>query len=141
MRYCRRMVGFRTSPPCRTVRNLRLVALFAWSSALVVLSLGPEVRAPAGLQVWDKFSHFAAYAVLALLLLRTLLIWQEISPRLRLITWLACMAYGLLLEALQWLMAAGRQWESGDLLANGCGALAVCVLFRHVCVRASIHGP
>jgi len=134
------MAGFNPSPSSRSIRNLRLFALLAWSAGLAGLSLAPDVQAPAGLQLWDKLNHFFAYAVLALLLLRLLLLGYEFPARLEFFAWLACFAYGLLLETLQGLMRVGRVWELGDLLANGCGALVACVLFRHVRMRPSNHG-
>ncbi len=140
MRYCLFMSRLIASPSDRSIRNLCFAALLAWSLGLAVLSLAPEVQVPGGLQGGDKLSHVAGYAVLALLLLRCRTLFFENSVRLRFCAWLACFAYGLLLEALQWLMAAGRTWELGDLLANGCGALVGCVLFRHGRIRSSTHG-
>jgi VanZ family protein len=133
------MADFSTTPPTPVVYYLRLLALLAWVTVLALLSLSPSVRAPVGLQLWDKLNHFIAYAVLAWLCLRMLGARQQVSARLKLVVWLLCMAYGLLLEVLQWLMALGRSWEAGDLLANGCGALAICVLFRHSRPRSLHH--
>lgn len=142
MRYCRRMIFCSStrqpSLPSRPVRILRLFTLLLWAFALAFLSLVPEVEAPAGLQLWDKFNHFAAYAVLTLLLIRTLSAWRSHSDRLLTVAWLACAAYGMLIEGLQWAMGVGRQWEFGDLLANALGALAACVVFRLISVRSSV---
>ena len=142
MRYCPLMATRNSSQssavPGRSVRILRLFTLLLWAFALAFLSLVPEVEAPAGLQLWDKFNHFAAYAVLTLLLIRTLPAWRSHSDRLLMVAWLACAAYGLLIEGLQWAMRVGRQCEFGDLLANALGTLAVCVVFRLSRVRSSV---
>ena len=106
-----------------------MASLLLWAGALAYFSLTPEVAAPAGVKLWDKFSHFAAYAVLALLLVRVVTCRWVPSLRWLAISWLLCSAYGLLLEILQWGMALGRCFEAGDLLANGLGALAGCALF------------
>jgi len=117
--------------------RVRLALLLMWASALALLSLASDVKTPSGLLGWDKFNHFAAYAVLALLLIRFLAASDKTSIRWLVVSWLACAAYGLLLESLQWLMGIGRQWELGDLLANALGALSACVIFRHIAGRIS----
>jgi VanZ family protein len=109
--------------------TLRLVALLAWAAIIALLSLSANVKEPSGVFGWDKFNHFAAYALLSLLLIRTLQARHRPSAQLLAISWLICVVYGLLLEGLQWFMAAGRQAEAGDLLANALGALVVCVVF------------
>ena len=119
----------------RLARLLLLMALLLWTLALTFLSLSPHVNAPAGMQFSDKFNHFVAYAVLTLLLIWTLSVWRSHSGRLLTVAWLTCTAFGALLEGLQWAMGVGRQWEFGDLLANTLGALAACVLFRHIARR------
>lgn len=121
----------------RIIFWLRLTALAIWAFALAFFSLTPDIKTPSGPLSWDKFNHFAAYAVLALLLIRTLTVKCNVSIRLLGASWLACAVYGLLLEGLQWVMEAGRQWEVADLLANGLGALAACVIFRHIARRFS----
>jgi len=119
------------------MRYLRSTALLLWATALAYLSLAPDVKAPPGALGWDKLNHFAAYAVLALLLMRVLLARRKATIRLLVIAWAACAAYGALLEGLQWLMGIGRQWEVGDLLANGLGALVSCVVFCLIAGRCS----
>ncbi len=114
------------TPRCCVRRDL---PLFLWAGALAYLSLVPEVKVPGGIQPWDKFSHFAAYAVLAVLLARALACRRKLSIRLLTLVLLACCGYGLLLEGLQWAMAVGRMFETGDLLANGLGALGGCAVF------------
>lgn len=121
----------------RNVFWLRLTALAIWAFVLAFFSLTPDIKTPSGPLNWDKFNHFAAYAVLTLLLIRTLTARGNVSIRLLGVSWLACAVYGLLLESLQWVMAAGRQWEVADLLANGLGALVACVIFRHAVGRFS----
>ena len=116
---------------------LRLGALLLWAAALVYLSLAPNVTVPSAAFGWDKLNHAAAYAVLAGLLILTLLARQAASTRLLAGAWAACFAYGLLLEGLQELMGLGRTFEWGDLLANGLGALATCVVFCLIAGRSS----
>ncbi len=130
-------VPFSVQSP-RTTFRLRLSALLIWASALAYLSLAPGVDAPAGLQLWDKFNHFVAYALLSGLLLRVLAIRHGMSFRILTLAWLVCAGFGLFLEGMQWLMGIGRQCEMGDLLANALGAMAACVLFRHAGMKSSI---
>lgn len=142
MRYCPRMVTCNSprprANPSRSVRIISLVALLTWLCALAYLSLTPDVKSPAGLKIWDKFSHFAAYSVLTVLLIRALFAWRGRFARLPIVAWLASFGCGLLLEGLQWLTGLGRQWEWGDLLANALGALTVCVVFCLMRVRSSL---
>ena len=119
--------------------TLRLVALLAWAAIIALLSLSANVKVPSGVFGWDKFNHFAAYALLSLLLIRTLQARRHPSDQLLTVSWLVCVVYGLLLEGLQWFMQAGRQAEVGDLLANALGALAACVAFRHFSGRLFKH--
>lgn len=123
---------------CLSTRALRLAALLLWAAALVYLSLNPDVKAPSGALGWDKLNHFAAYAVLAVLLIRALLAWRAVTIRLLAVVWASCVAYGALIEGLQWLMALGRTWEWGDMLANALGALVMCVVFRLALRRFSL---
>jgi VanZ family protein len=106
---------------------------------MACLSLVPASTIPSALPAWDKFNHFAGYAVLAWLLLWTIKAWHALSLPLLAGAWIACNGYGLLLEILQGLMTSGRQFEGGDLLANALGALMACVLFRHINERLSSH--
>jgi VanZ family protein len=119
--------------------TLRLVALLAWAAIIALLSLSANVKVPSGVFGWDKFNHFAAYALLSLLLIHTLQARRRPSAQLLAVSWLICVVYGLLLEGLQWFMEAGRQAEAGDLLANALGALAACVVFRHFSGRLFKH--
>lgn len=135
MRYFAGMSGLAPRPDA-AARFLRLAALLLWASALLYFSLSAAIRPPSGLLGWDKLNHFAAYAVLALLLIRVLTTCRPPTLRLLTVVWVACFAYGLVIEGLQWAMGVGRQFESGDLLANGLGAL-VCVIFCLVLGRFS----
>lgn len=116
--------------------TIRLVALLAWAAIIAWLSLSANVKVPSGVFGWDKFNHFAAYALLSLLLIHTLQPRRHPLAHLLAVSWLICVVYGLLLEGLQWFMEAGRRAEAGDLLANALGALAACVVFRHFSRRS-----
>ena len=140
MRYCPGMADRKTAPPFQRVTfTLRLAALLAWAAAIAWLSLAAEVKAPSGILGWDKLNHFAAYALLTLLLVHTLRASCTPPAHLLVISWLICCSWGLMLEGLQWYMGAGRLWEAGDLLANALGALAACVLFRQIRGRSCQH--
>jgi len=137
MRYCPVMSADDTTPALKRLPfTLRLVALLAWVVIIAWLSLSANVKVPPGVFGWDKFNHFAAYALLSLLLIHTLQARRHPSARLLAVSWLICVVYGLLLEGLQWMMKTGRQAEAGDLLANALGALAACVVFRHFLGRS-----
>ena len=140
MRYCPVMTAHNTSPSLnRLPYPFRLAALLAWAASIALLSLAANVNVPSGVLGWDKFNHFAAYALLALLLIRTLQARRHPPARLLVVSWLICIGYGLLLEGLQWFMEAGRRGEAGDLLANALGALATCVVFRQFTGRSFQH--
>lgn len=133
MRYCAPMAVCSRAPSDsrhRPVpRSLRLLALTGWAGTLAYFSLAAGVKVPGEFMGWDKLNHFAAYAILVLLLAWTMTAWFRGSCRLLVVAWGLAVAYGLLLESLQWLMASGRQWETGDLLANALGAFSGCVVF------------
>ena len=75
---------------CLSTRALRLAVLLLWAAALAYLSLAPDVKAPSGALGWDKLNHFAAYAVLAVLLIRALLAWRAVTIRLLAVVWASC---------------------------------------------------
>ncbi len=94
-----------------------------WAAAILTFSVTPDL--PGRDVVPDKVAHVAAYAVLGLLLRWAL---PASSPGLpAVVTVLAVVAYGALLEGLQGLLP-WRQAEWWDLGADTLGALVGVIL-------------
>jgi VanZ family protein len=95
-----------------------------WICLFVVTHL-PPTRLPKT-RISDKFSHFAAYAVLAALLIWSL---RQLGCSLRAAAWSAiaiCLAYGAIDEYLQ--IYVGRICSLRDWLADVTGAVAVAAV-------------
>lgn len=94
-------------------RRLWTVAAIAAAVAIAVGSLTPGNEMPQNLP-WDKFNHFAGYAVMALLTgmagLRGLPGWGVVS------------IYGIVLEFAQGAVPGRLGADPADMLANALGA-------------------
>jgi len=111
--------------------------LICYLVLLTTLSLMPSPPEPPGVFEWDKMQHASAYAVLATLYYASLPVRFAPFRRLVLAAALAWMT-GALLELLQGVLASGRCFEAGDLVANLVGALAGTCFTS--CCAALIHG-
>lgn len=96
-----------------------------WAAAMLVLTLTPAKEMPRTptweLLSFDTAAHAGVFAVLAALAG----LWALQPPRLRHpARWvlLGCIAFGALIEVLQYIMAVGRHAEWSDLLSDAIGA-------------------
>ena len=106
----------------------------SWAIVILILSLLP----PGAFEIFnwnflsrDKLLHTLAYSVLSFLLYDTLLASIRINySKLHLIAKasILCIAYGILMECLQFLENLGRIFDTGDIIANafGTGVGIVC---------------
>jgi VanZ family protein len=110
-----------------------------WAVAIYVLSLvslepvEPLART-FSLPFADKAGHFAAYAVLSLLIVRG---WhREKMPPIGLhgFVWLLCTVFGIMVEIQQGLTPA-RSFEGWDMAANSVGALLGQVMWHLMMLR------
>ncbi len=105
-------------PPARAAWLLPGV----WAAVILVFSLTPAL--PGSDLIPDKVVHFAAYAVLALLLRRALRASAVGAPAVAAV--LAAVAYGALIEAIQSLLP-WRRAEWWDLGADALGAVLAVI--------------
>jgi VanZ family protein len=110
-----------------------LLALLVGIVSYLALTPNP----PAGVDFgWDKLNHALAFAALAF----TAHLGYPSSRRTRLLWLIALLAFGGLIELLQWFVP-GRSSEWGDLLADSigiaCGALIAAWLLRAISTLAS----
>jgi len=94
-------------------RPVRFTLFAAACAAVLWVTLIPADEVPQT-GIWDKFEHFIAYAVLALLGA-----WALQKGLVRLAIGLILMGVGV--EVLQTLMHVGRQGDIRDALANSLG--------------------
>jgi VanZ family protein len=107
-------------------RRLWAVAAVAGAVAIAIGSLTPGDEMPQSLP-WDKFNHFAGYAVLALLTglagVRAMLAWGMVS------------AYGVVIEFAQIAVPGRLGADPADMLANALGTalgLVALIMARRV---------
>ena len=87
-----------------------------WSSLTPTENLGVIAT------VWDKLTHTVGYA-----LLTTVLLLAQVRPRPA-VTALGLIAFSALIEVLQ-ALTGYRLGEVSDLVANGFGILAACLVY------------
>lgn len=110
----------------------RLLLLLAWGLCLLWLSLTPAPPQPPGIFGWDKLQHVAAIGVLSLLAGWSLATLPRISCRAWGIAAIFSIAFGGLIEILQWAFTDSRSAEIGDILADATGAGIVYLLTKAV---------
>ncbi|MEY3051738.1 MAG: hypothetical protein RLY31_1523 [Bacteroidota bacterium] len=99
------------------------------AATIGVLSLNKSAPVP---QEWvpkDKVNHMLAYAGLAWLAFRALSVIQQTKRNHFLITFVAVVAYGMLMEFLQGLLPY-RRFEWLDMAANLAGVILAYLGFR-----------
>lgn len=108
----------------------------AWALLIALLSLMPGSDMPKAswlnIPYADKIAHAAFYFILSLLLLANLNNHVKTYRHLWLWPLLATLAYGGLMEWLQYLLQTGRQAEWADMAANISGALMGIVLYPFI---------
>jgi VanZ family protein len=123
----------------RKCLKLRCVTLALWAFFILTFSLLPRLPEVPGPFSIDKFSHAIAYAGFAFFLARVLHQWRGGRFASNWQIWLLTMAFGGLVELLQFGMNIGRSAEWLDFFANGFGAWMACVLMRHTRLRRLVH--
>ncbi|MFD1467308.1 VanZ family protein [Hymenobacter caeli] len=121
-----------TAPPGR--RPYAALPLF-WTGVILVLTLTPAVDMPATpawkLLSFDTAAHAGVFAVLAALSwfsLRRQRRWPALARRAGAVVLAGCVAFGALIEVLQYVMHQGRHAEWSDLLSDSIGAVLVLAL-------------
>ena len=113
---------------------LRLALPALWAVIILWLSLTSSPPQLPGVFGWDKLLHAGAYGLLSVLIAQTLFF---LSNSIKHIWWQASfssVAYGGLLEILQFFSQTGRVAEWWDLFADAVGALLCSVIFC-LCVK------
>jgi len=109
--------------------RLWLAGCTGWALLVLWLSLIPHPpRFSMPLLSWDKFQHAGAYALLTLLAGKSAV---PLRPGRRgnwLLAGSCVLAFGALIEGLQFLTGEGRTADFRDILANATGILAACLL-------------
>lgn len=99
------------------LRRLWIAAILAVAGLIVIASLSPRPVVPAA-SFSDKYSHFLAYFLLALLgsgIATPARLWRVMAR---------CFLFGAALEAAQALLTTHRVADFADLAANAGGILA-----------------
>lgn len=77
---------------------------------------------------WDKAQHALAYGMLTLLAGGALAVLHKSPLRVWILAFTFSLSYGILLEFLQKYFSPTRQFEIGDMVADGIGSLIVAVV-------------
>ncbi len=108
---------------------LRFARVITVAAAVAFVSLWP--MSAGGTELFpqaDKAGHFAMYALLSFVLVRTVKPDEIKTVKLKVFIIVFCAFYGLLIEILQELMPYGRTFEWLDAFANLAGALVGVVI-------------
>ena len=114
---------------CRKCFNFRVAAILLWTIVLVVASLSPVSKSLLLFRGQDKFLHFIAYLLTALLACRSLQFTKITINKIIAISAIYSIVIGGLLEILQRTATSSRQGDWLDFLANLAGAACGCVIF------------
>ncbi|WP_296597707.1 VanZ family protein [Phenylobacterium sp.] len=107
--------------PSRFPRPVRLGLYALAVLILLVLCLTPSKDLPDP-GTGDRFEHMAAWFVLTLAGL-------VLAPRRRLAIPAFALAYGVLIEILQWITPFGRHPDPADFVADSVGVAVACLVF------------
>ncbi len=106
-----------------------------WAAFMLLLTLTPARDMPVTpaweLLSFDTAAHAGVFGVLAALSwfsLRRQRRWPVLAQQATAVVLAGCVAFGALIEVLQYLMAQGRHAEWSDLLGDSIGALLALVL-------------
>ncbi|OGX91696.1 VanZ family protein [Hymenobacter coccineus] len=122
-------------PPVPTPARRPYVALpLLWAAFMLLLTLTPSRDMPDTpawtLLSFDTAAHAAVFGVMAALAwfsLRRQRRWPLLAQQAALAVLVGCVAFGGLIEILQYVMAQGRHAEWSDLISDGIGALVALV--------------
>ena len=101
-----------------------------WAAFMLLLTLTPAREMPVTpawkLLSFDSAAHAGVFGVLAILSwfsLRRQRRWPVLAQQAAAVVLASCVAFGALIEVLQYLTAQGRHAEWSDLLSDSIGAL------------------
>ena len=103
--------------PSRLPLAVKFLVLLACLGVLAWLSLAPTDALPK-VDLWDKFEHACAYAVLTV-------VASALFPDRLVRVVVGCMAFGVMIEILQATMGFGRDGDWRDAVANATGAAVI----------------
>ena len=112
--------------------NLLLGLSIGYTVLITVLSLVPTSNLPKVQFEWsDKVAHLLIYLGLSFIWLLFLqLKFRPLSTTVTIIVVTSCLFYGIIIEALQQLLAASRQADLYDVIANAVGILLGLLVFE-----------
>lgn len=105
-----------------------------WTLVIFGLSIMPGVNLPeswADLLAWDKLAHCFVYGVQVYLLLLGLLHAGRLNSSTTLGVFIFSVAFGALMELIQFAFFPGRYFELLDILANTIGSIFGWLAFRY----------
>ncbi len=112
------------------VMNWKLLALYL--AILSFLSLNPwllpDSKQAIGAITWDFIDHFAAYALLSILMMSVFKL-EKTSLKTTVFVILISSSIGILFECGQYWLTSTRQFSLFDALANVAGALLGVMIF------------
>lgn len=109
-------------------KKVLLLLAICYTLGLAVLSLVTIGLPKLGTNYDDKIFHTLAYGLLALIWYFTLYKLKIAKPIF--IAALASIIYGIIIEALQGLLATGRNLDMLDVLANSIGVIIVVLFIK-----------
>ncbi len=116
-----------------------------WAAFMLLLTLTPARDMPVTpaweLLSFDTAAHAAVFGVLAALSwfsLRRQRRWPLLAQQAAVAVLVGCVAFGGLIEVLQYVMAQGRHAEWSDLISDGIGALVALVPITFLAHRPTV---
>jgi VanZ family protein len=105
------------------------IPLFIWASVLLLFSILPcDGQFQLTVGCFDKIAHFFGYAVLAVLIVRTIhRVWGLSPARNHLFTLISGSGYGIVMELMQRFIP-GREASTGDVISDIAGVIVGIVL-------------
>ena len=106
---------------------------FIWALLILYLSTRGKVNVPSSfsdLFEWDKLGHATFYMILAFALFWGLKQINALKQINIIVVAIACIAYGVILEYVQYYFFPGRYLEINDMIANTVGVMISLVLLR-----------
>lgn len=104
---------------------------FIWAIIVLYLSASAVPQLNLNFALADKVNHFAAYALLSVLMCWG--IWQTkkvFERKVLLAVLIISSTYGILMEIMQYLFFPNRYFDYGDMLANILGSILGIIIIR-----------